>query len=108
MPVSLTEKIHQPLPLFVVYFYLHSFFSLAFLMSFFHLSNSLQVNRYVGPLQLSLLKMCRDVGKFLVLFGMVFVSFSVAVRKVYSQFEQIMDLNPSNTNVQRSMHEFSG
>ena len=83
---------------------------MAFLVSFFHLSNSLQVNGSVGPLQLSLMKMCQDVGKFLVLFFMVFLSFSVAIRKVYSQFEQMMDLYPSDheTNVTRAIHEFSG
>ena len=81
---------------------------MAFLVSFFHLSNSLQVNSDVGPLQLSLMKMCQDVGKFLILFAMVFFSFSVAVRKVYSQFEQVMDLFPSAKSNTRSVHEFSG
>ena len=77
-------------------------------MSFFHLSNSLQVNSDVGPLQLSLMKMCQDVGKFLILFFLVYLSFSVAIRKVPSQFEQIINLYPSTTGVERSVHEFSG
>lgn len=67
------------------------------------------MNSDVGPLQLSLMKMCQDVGKFLVLFFMVFLAFSVAIRKVYSQFEQIMGLKSSaNVSPQRSAHEFSG
>lgn len=80
---------------------------MAFLVSFFHLSNSFQVNSDIGPLQLSLMKMCQDVGKFLLLFGLVFLSFSMAVRKVYSQFEQIVDLYPANTKKVRAAHEFS-
>ena len=80
---------------------------MAFLVSFFHLSNSFQVNSEIGPLQLSLMKMCQDVGKFLLLFGLVFLSFSMAVRKVYSQFEQIVDLYPANTKKVRAAHEFS-
>jgi len=86
----------------------NSFFSVAFLVSFFHLSNSFQVNSDIGPLQLSLMKMCQDVGKFLLLFLLVFLSFSMAVRKVYSQFEQITDLYPAKTKEVRAAHEFSG
>lgn len=81
---------------------------MAFLVSFFHLSNSLQVNSGIGPLQLSLMKMCQDVGKFLLLFLLVFLSFSMAIRKVYSQFEQIIALYPAATKATKAFHEFSG
>ena len=81
---------------------------MAFLVSFFHLSNSLQVNSDIGPLQLSLMKMSQDVGKFLVLFLLVFLSFSMAIRKVYSQFEQIIGLYSATTKRVRAAHEFSG
>ena len=81
---------------------------MAFLVSFFHLSNSFQVNSAIGPLQLSLIKMCQDVGKFLLLFLLVFLSFSMAVRKVYSQFEQIVALYPNAVKDVRTVHEFSG
>lgn len=54
------------------------------------------------------MKMCQDVGKFLVLFLLVFLSFSMAIRKVYSQFEQIMGLYPTAAENIVAVHEFSG
>ena len=66
----------------------NAFFSIGLVLSFFHASNSFQVNSVLGPLQLSLLNMIRDVIKFLFLFLLLFLAFGFAERKVYSHYVQ--------------------
>ena len=46
----------------------------------------MQVNATMGPLQLSLVKMMRDILKFLFLFVLIYFAFTLALRKVYSQY----------------------
>ena len=64
----------------------NSFFSIAMVLSFFHFLSVLQVNSYLGPLQLSLYRLFGDVLKFLLFFGMIFVSFGLGIRRLYSQY----------------------
>ena len=66
----------------------NAFFSVGMVTSFFHASNSFQVSSVLGPLQLSLVSMIRDIIKFLFLFLMLFLAFAFAERKVYSQYVQ--------------------
>ena len=66
-------------------------FGVAFVLSFFHGSNLFQVNSVLGPLQLSLVNMTRDIVKFLFLFLLVFLSFAWAERKVYSNYVMIAE-----------------
>ena len=42
----------------------NAFFAFGMVLAFFHISNSFQVNSMLGPLQLSLVKMVRDIVKF--------------------------------------------
>ena len=64
----------------------NAFFAVGMVTSFFHASNFFQVSSVLGPLQLSLVSMIRDIIKFLFLFLLLFLAFGLAERKVYSQY----------------------
>ena len=61
-------------------------FALGLVLSFFQASNLFQVSSVLGPLQLSLINMTRDIAKFLFLFLLLYLAFGWAERKVYSQY----------------------
>ena len=79
------------------------FFSLAMVLAFLHASNFFQVSSVLGPLQLSLVNMTADIGKFLFLFLLLFLSFGFAQRKVYSRYVQAREDFAGN----KTDHEFA-
>ena len=81
----------------------NAFFSIGMVLSFFHASNYFQVSSVLGPLQLSLVNMIRDISKFLFLFLLLFLAFGWAERKVYSQYVQARETFVGNT----TEHEFA-
>lgn len=81
----------------------NAFFSVGLVLSFINFSNFFQVSYSIGPLQLSLVNMIRDIGKFLLLFLLLFVSFGLAERKVYSRYVQATEKFSGNT----TEHEFA-
>ncbi|XP_020604076.1 short transient receptor potential channel 3-like [Orbicella faveolata] len=74
----------------------NAFFSIGLVLSFINASNSFQVNSVLGPLQLSLVKMIRDIAKFLFLFLLLFLAFGWAERKVYSRYVQAREAFTGN------------
>ena len=58
----------------------------ATVMAFFHLAHIFQVNSVLGPLQLSLYKMLKDVLKFLAIFLLLYIAFATGVAKIYSYY----------------------
>lgn len=78
-------------------------FSIGLVLSFVHASNFFQVNSFLGPLQLSLVKMMRDILKFLFLFLLLYLAFGWAERKVYSRYIQAREKFVGN----ETEHEFS-
>ncbi|XP_068695735.1 short transient receptor potential channel 4-like [Montipora foliosa] len=62
------------------------FFSSGIVMAFFHLTHAFQVDSVLGPLQLSLYRMLRDVWKFLLLFLLLYISFATGLTKMYSYY----------------------
>lgn len=72
-------------------------------LSFISASNLFQVNSVLGPLQLSLVKMIREITKFLFLFLLLFLAFGWAERKVYSQYVQAREAFIGNA----TEHEFA-
>ena len=58
----------------------------ATVMAFFHLARVFQVNSVLGPLQLSLYKMLKDVLKFLAVFLLLYIAFATGVAKIYSYY----------------------
>ena len=68
----------------------------ASVMAYFHLTHIFQVDSVLGPLQLSLYKMLKDVQRFLFIFLVLYFSFANGVVKVYSYYET------SKTELQRN------
>ena len=62
----------------------NSLFSISSVISVMYLGSLAQVNSVVGPLHLSTLRMFKDIGKFLTIFLVVFVAFTLGVRNLYS------------------------
>ena len=62
----------------------NSCFSIAAVLSVFHLGNLCQVNSVFGPLQLSMYRMFTDILKFLTIFLGLFLAFTLGVRNLYS------------------------
>ncbi|XP_022789684.1 short transient receptor potential channel 4-like isoform X3 [Stylophora pistillata] len=58
----------------------------ASVMAYFHLTHIFQVDSVLGPLQLSLYKMLKDVQRFLFIFLVLYFSFANGVVKVYSYY----------------------
>lgn len=58
----------------------------ATVVAYFHLTHIFQVDSVLGPLQLSLYKMLKDVCRFLFIFLVLFISFVTGVVKVYSYY----------------------
>ena len=69
------------------------------------------MNSVLGPLQLSLYRMLRDVLKFLVFFLAIFVAFVMGVRNLYSYYSsiqsEIVANNVNMTVVVETNHPFS-
>ena len=81
----------------------NAFFSIGMVLAFVSFSNAFQVNSVLGPLQLSLVKMVRDIAKFLFLFLLLFLAFGWAERKVYSHYVQTRETFVGNA----TEHEFA-
>ena len=76
----------------------------ATVMAYFHLTHAFQVNSTLGPLQLSLYRMLKDVLKFLLIFFMLYIAFASGVVKVYSYYvaSQIKIRDQDNSHYQDS------
>lgn len=59
-------------------------FCIATIMAFFKLLFICQLDYDLGPLQLSLVKMIRDVGHFVAIFGIIVMAFTVG--KIHSMY----------------------
>ena len=58
----------------------------AIVMAFLNFTSVFQVNKTLGPLQLSLFRMLKDVWRFLIIFLMLYIAFLAGVVKVYSYY----------------------
>lgn len=61
-------------------------YATATVVAYFHLTHIFQVDSVLGPLQLSLYKMLKDVRRFLFIFLVLYISFVTGVVKVYSYY----------------------
>ncbi|KAK2555375.1 Short transient receptor potential channel 5 [Acropora cervicornis] len=83
-------------------------FSSAIIISFFHLTHIFQVDSVLGPLQLSLYKMLRDVWKFLLLFLVLYLSFSTVLAKMYHYYvASQVELQRQNMRHYEKTHHFA-
>ncbi|KAL9988580.1 hypothetical protein ACROYT_G003039 [Oculina patagonica] len=81
----------------------------ATVMAYFHLAHFFQVNSTLGPLQLSLYRMLKDVLKFLLVFFMLYFAFASGVVKVYSYYvaAQIKIGDQNNSSHYQDSHPYA-
>lgn len=75
-------------------------------MAFLHFTYIFQVSSTLGPLQLSLYRMLKDIYRFLIIYFMLFLAFGTGLVKIYSYYvsslHKIEDaINPSSHHVAR-------
>ena len=58
----------------------------ASVLAYFHLAHVFQVNSTLGPLQLSLYKMLKDVLKFFLIFLLLYIAFFTGTIKIYTYY----------------------
>ena len=83
----------------------NSFYSFAVVLTFFEASHILLANSTLGPLHLSLMNMGRDIMKFFALCGLNVCAFTLAFRKLYSQYMQT-STQPTKNNSSTTTHAF--
>ncbi|XP_029161945.1 short transient receptor potential channel 5-like [Nylanderia fulva] len=62
-------------------------FCVATIMAFFKLLFICQLDYNLGPLQLSLVKMIRDVGHFIAIFGIIVMAFAIGLCHLYQYYD---------------------
>ncbi len=83
----------------------NSLFSISSVLSVFYVGSLCQVNSVFGPLQLSTLRMFKDIGKFLTIFLGVFFAFTLGVRNLYSYSKSLeVEYFHSNSSYRRANH----
>ncbi|KAH9502963.1 Short transient receptor putative channel 3 [Bulinus truncatus] len=74
-----------------------SLFALANIMSFFRISYLLPANEVLGPLQISLGRMLKDVAKFGALFLLVIFAFMVGLHNLYWYYSERVNIELNTT-----------
>ncbi|XP_028397955.1 uncharacterized protein LOC114521651 [Dendronephthya gigantea] len=73
-------------------------FSISAVISIVYLGSLAQVNAVFGPLQLSTLRMAKDILKFLTIFLGIFFAFTLGVRNLYSYNHSLEDAYLDNNS----------
>ncbi|KMQ97082.1 short transient receptor potential channel 5-like protein [Lasius niger] len=84
-------------------------FCIATIMAFFKLLFICQLDYDLGPLQLSLVKMIRDVGHFIAIFGIIVMAFTVGLCHLYQYYDgmvQTDDESKLKTEQENSFVDF--
>jgi hypothetical protein len=81
----------------------NSLFSISSVVSVMYLGSLFQVNSVFGPLQLSTLRMFKDILKFLTIFLGIFFAFTLGVRSLYS-YNRSLQVEYLNSNNITSYH----
>ncbi|KAJ8913569.1 hypothetical protein NQ315_017120 [Exocentrus adspersus] len=68
-------------------------FAIATIMSFFRLIFFCRLNYYMGPLQISLGKMCADLAKYIIVFTIVILSFSAGLCRFYQPYDGMIQVD---------------
>ena len=85
-----------------------SLFSISSVISVFYLGSLCQVNSVFGPLQLSTIRMIKDILKFLTIFLGVFFAFTLGVRSLYSHNRSLeSEYLEKNSTTNQSAEELS-
>lgn len=68
-------------------------FCIATIMAFFRLIFFCRLNYYMGPLQISLGKMCADLAKYIIVFVIVILSFSAGLCRFYQTYDGMIQVD---------------
>lgn len=76
-------------------------FAVAVIMSYFRLMFFCRLNYYMGPLQISLGKMCADLAKYIIIFVIVIVSFSAGLCRFYQYYDGMVQVDENQIKTQQ-------
>ncbi|CAH1986545.1 unnamed protein product [Acanthoscelides obtectus] len=76
-------------------------FAIATIMAFFRLTFFCRLNYYMGPLQISLGKMCADLAKYLIIFAIVIISFSAGCCRLYQYYDGMVKVDENQIKTQQ-------
>ncbi|CAG9825081.1 unnamed protein product [Phaedon cochleariae] len=76
-------------------------FAIATIMAFFKLMFFCRLNYYMGPLQISLGKMCADLAKYVIIFVIVIVSFSAGMCRFYQYYDSMVKIDENQIKTQQ-------
>lgn len=68
-------------------------FATATIMTFFRLLFFCRLNFFLGPLQISLGKMCIDMAKYLTLFAIIIISFTCGLCRFYNYYDSMVQVD---------------
>lgn len=86
------------------------FFALGVIMAYYKLLYLCRINYYLGPLQISIGKMHADVARYLTMFAIVVLAFSIGLCRFYSYYDgmvQVDDASGMQTSQVSSFTSFS-
>lgn len=76
-------------------------FAIATVMAFFKLMFFCRLNYYMGPLQISLGKMCADLAKYIIIFTIVIISFSAGLCRFYQYYDGMVQIDDNQIKTQQ-------
>ncbi|XP_044267214.1 short transient receptor potential channel 4-like isoform X2 [Tribolium madens] len=84
-------------------------FAVAVVMTYFKLMFYCRLNYYLGPLQISLGKMCTDMAKYITIFIIIIISFTAGLCRFYNYYDGMVqvDSNGIKTAQVSSFIDFS-
>lgn len=72
------------------------FFALGVIMAFYRLLYLCRINYYLGPLQISIGKMHADIAKYLTIFTITILSFSIGLCRFYAYYDGMVQVDDAS------------
>ncbi|CAG9767715.1 unnamed protein product [Ceutorhynchus assimilis] len=76
-------------------------FAVAVIMAYFKLMFFCRLNYYLGPLQISLGKMCADMAKYFTIFTLIILSFSAGLCRFYQYYDGMVQVDENEMKTQQ-------
>ncbi|XP_066257791.1 short transient receptor potential channel 4-like [Euwallacea similis] len=76
-------------------------FAIAVIMAFLKLLFFCRLNYYLGPLQISLGKMCADMAKYITIFSIIILSFSGGLCRFYQYYDGMVQIDENQMKTQQ-------
>lgn len=71
-------------------------FCIGTVLAYLRLLLLIQMHHTLGPMQISMGKMTKDFSKFIIIFGIVVVSFNVAMSRLYEYYDGMKQIDPKS------------